>query len=56
MRVKSSGIAPGLANARPRGSTKFANVPPPGLIRRANAPQQTGRGGGVGGLGAARID
>ena len=46
MRVKSSGMAPGLANARLPGSTKFANAPPPGLTGRANAPQQPGRGGG----------
>ena len=31
MRVKSSGMARGLANARPPGGAKFANVPPPGL-------------------------
>ena len=37
--VKSSGLARGLANARPLGSAKFANAPPPGLTRRANAPQ-----------------
>ena len=34
MRVKSSGIALGLANARPPGSAKFANAPPPGLTRQ----------------------
>ena len=39
MRVKSSGLARGLANARPPGSATFANAPPPGLTRRANAPQ-----------------
>ena len=37
MRVKSSGMARGLANARPPGSAKFANAPPPGLTRRAVA-------------------
>ena len=46
MRVKSSGLAPGLANARPPGSPKFANAPPPGLTRRANAPSEA-RGGWV---------
>ena len=46
MRVKSAGIAPGLANAWPPGSAKFANAPPLGLTRRANA-----RGGGGGWLG-----
>ena len=52
MRVKSSGMAPGLANARPPGSEKFANAPPPGLTRRANAPQYPGGGGkrGAGGI------
>ena len=39
MRVKTSGMAPGLANARPLGSSKFVNAPPQGLTRRANAPQ-----------------
>ena len=47
MRVKSSGMARGLANARPPGSAKFANAPPPGLTRRASASQLPGgRGGG----------
>ena len=46
MRVKSSGMARGLANARPPGSAKFANAPLPGLTRRANAPQLPGGGGG----------
>ena len=39
VRIKSLGIAPGLANARLPGRTKFANAPPPGLTRQANAPQ-----------------
>ena len=38
VRVKSSGLAPGLANARPPGSARFANAPPPGMTRRANGP------------------
>ena len=42
VRVKSSGLAPGLANARPPGSAKFANVSPPGLTKRANAPHIPG--------------
>ena len=46
MRVKSSGMARALANARPPGSAKFANAPPPGLTRRANAPQLPGVWGG----------
>ena len=46
MRVKSSGLARGLANARPPGSATFANAPPPGLTRWANAPQLPGGGGG----------
>ena len=45
VRVKSSGMAQGLANARSLGSAKFANAPPPGLARRANAPQLPGGGG-----------
>ena len=44
MRVKSSGAAPGLADARPPGRAKFANAPPLGLTRRANAPQSPGSG------------
>ena len=44
MRVKSSGLARGLANARPPGSATFANAPPPGLTRWANAPQLPGGG------------
>ena len=46
MRVKSSRMAPGLANARPPGSAKFENAPPSGLTRRANAPQKPEGGGG----------
>ena len=46
MRVKSSGMAPGLANARSPGSAKFVNAPPPGLTRRANARSSPGGGGG----------
>ena len=49
VRVKSSGMARGLPNARPPRSAKFANAPPPGLTRRASAPQLPG---GVGGGGA----
>ena len=45
VRVKSSGLARGLANARPPGSATFANAPPPGLTRGANAPQLPGGGG-----------
>ena len=37
VRVKISGMARGLANARPPGSAKFANAPPAGLTRWANA-------------------
>ena len=47
MRIKSFGINPGLANARPPGRAKFANAPPPGLTRRANASQEPGGGGGL---------
>jgi len=49
VRVKSLGMAPGLANARPPGSAKFANTPPLGLTWQANAPQWPGEGGGGGG-------
>ena len=50
MHVKSSGMARGLANARPPCSAKFANAPPPGLTRQANA-RQLPRAGGLLGLG-----
>ena len=40
--VKSLGVTPGLANARPLSSTKFANTSPLGITRRANAPQLSG--------------
>ena len=50
VRVKSSGLARGLANARPPGSATFANAPPPGLTRRANAPQLPGGELGAGGI------
>ena len=57
MRVKSLGMAPGMANAQSPGSAKFANAPPPGLTWRANAPQWPGGGGGGGAaLGAGGID
>ena len=49
MRVKSSGMARGLANARPPGSAKFANAPPPGLTRLKKCPAVARGGGGVGG-------
>lgn len=39
--IKSLGIASGLANAQPLGSTKLANAPPPGLTRRANASKRS---------------
>ena len=45
MRVKSSRIALGLANARPPGGAKFANAPLPGLTRRTNTLQEPGGGG-----------
>ena len=46
MRVKSPGVPPGLANARPPGRAKLAKAPPPGLTRLANAPRLPGGGGG----------
>ena len=45
VRVKSSGMARGLANARPPGSAKFANAPLPGLTRR-KMPRSCPGGGG----------
>ena len=38
MRVKISGMAPGLANVRPPGSPKFANAPPPGTDLACKCP------------------
>ena len=46
VRVKSLGMAPGLANARPPGSAKFANAPPSGMTWRVNALQWPGGRGG----------
>ena len=46
VRVKSSG----LANAWSPGSATFANAPPLGLTRWANAPQLPGGGLGAGGI------
>ena len=54
VRVKSSGIALGLANPQPPGSAKLANAPPPGLKRRANTPQQPG-GRGLSAAGTAGL-
>ena len=61
MRVKSPGVPPGLANARPPGRAKLAKAPPSGLTRLANVPRlpEGGGGGGGGGgegLGAGGID
>ena len=42
--AKSLGVAPGLSNARPLGSTKLANTPPPGKTR----PVARGGGGTLG--------
>ena len=49
--VKSLELAPGLANARPPGSAKFANGPPPGADKAGKCPEVA-----RGGLGAAGID
>ena len=46
VRVKSPGVPPGLANARPPGRAKLAKAPPPGLTRLANAPRLPGGGAG----------
>ena len=51
--IKSLGRAPGLANAWPLGSTRFANAPPPGTDNEGKC--KWGCGGG-GDLGAAGID
>ena len=50
MRVKSSRMAPGLANARPPGSGKFANAqcPTPGTDKEGKCPAVARRGGGGG--------
>ena len=48
MRVKSSGMAPGLANARPPGRAKFANAPPrdwQGGQMPRSSPGEEGAGG-----------
>ena len=46
LRVKSLGMAQGLAKARPPGSAKFANTPPTGLTRRQMPrSSQAGRAG-----------
>ena len=44
MRGKSSGMAPGLANARPPGSAKFANARPPGNDKAGKCPAVAGGG------------
>ena len=49
--VKSLELAPGLANARPPGSAKFANGPPPEADKAGKCPEVA-----RGGLGAAGID
>ena len=52
MRAKSLGIALGLANAWPPGSTKFANAPPPWDGQgRQMAHSSRGVGGGGRGRG-----
>ena len=53
MRVISSGLAQGLANARPPGNATLANAPPPGTDKEGKCPA-VARGGG--GLGADGID
>ena len=45
VRVKSSEMARGLANARPPGSAKFANAPPPDW-QGGQMPRSSPRGGG----------
>ena len=48
MRVKSSGVAPWLANARSPGSAKFATVSPPGTNKAGKCPTIARRRGGGG--------
>ena len=56
MRVKRSGLAPGLANARSPGGAKFANAPSQGGDKAGKCPAVArGRGGGSW-LGTAGID
>ena len=45
MRVKSSGLARGLANARPPGSATFAKAPTPGTDKAGKCPAVAGAGG-----------
>lgn len=45
MGVKSLEVPPGLADAQPPGGAKLTKAQPPGLKRRANAPQLP-KGGG----------
>ena len=44
MRFKSSGLAPGLANARPPGGAKFVNAPTPGSEKAGKCPAVAGGG------------
>ena len=51
------GVGPRVGQCPAPGQhAKFANVPPPGMTRWANAPEQPGGREGGGGLGAAGID
>ena len=52
MRVKSSQIAPGLANARPPGSAKFGKCPPPPQTKKAGKWPAVARGLEGGGEGS----
>ena len=44
VRVKSPGVPPGLANARPPGRAKLAKAPPPGTDKAGKCPA-VARGG-----------
>ena len=47
-RLSGKKTAPGLANARPSGSAKFANAPPPGSTDKACKCHVVAWGGGGG--------
>ena len=50
MGVKSSGMAPGLANARPPGSAKFCKCPIPGTDKAGKCPAVARGAVGAGGI------
>ena len=58
MRVRSSGLVPGLANAWPPGGANIANAPCLGLTSKAGKCPTVARGvvGGGGGGGWAQLE